>query len=310
VFEGHDEALGILETALVARGGAVVTQAVYGLGGVGKSELALQCAGAHRDDYNLVWWITAANAGEVETRLAGLAGRLCPVVEMTGTNREAAGWATGWLRPHDRWLLILDSRRDADWGRLADPVRLDVLAPAAAAQVLTVRTGRHEAGDEQAAVQIVAELGFFPLAMDQAAAYIVRQQKSPAAYLDSLRRNPARMHDAGTGAKQTIARLWDLHITASHDQNPVATWLLGVIAQYAPDAIPRAMLGGAPHESTDEAPVTPACLSDLAAIYRDLRQPGEAPPPQWRAGQVRQRQSEQTARDWAGNLPDRRLPAR
>ena len=44
VFEGRDEALGVLERALTARGGAVVTQAVYGLGGVGKSELALQYA--------------------------------------------------------------------------------------------------------------------------------------------------------------------------------------------------------------------------------------------------------------------------
>jgi hypothetical protein len=63
VFEGRDEALGMLERALGARGGAVVTQAVYGLGGVGKSELALHYADAHRGDYGLVWWITAAEAG-------------------------------------------------------------------------------------------------------------------------------------------------------------------------------------------------------------------------------------------------------
>ena len=41
VFECRDTALGVLERALAARGGAVVTQAVYRLGGVGKSELAL-----------------------------------------------------------------------------------------------------------------------------------------------------------------------------------------------------------------------------------------------------------------------------
>ena len=262
VFEGRDEALGVLARALTARGGAVVTQAVYGLGGVGKSELALHYADARRGDYGLVWWITAADAGQVEAGLAGLAGRLCPVVAVAGTTGDAAGWATGWLQAHDRWLLILDnvedpadiepllgqlggghvivtSRRDADWGRLADPVQLDVLDPAAAAQVLILRTGQHGAVDEGAASRIAAELGFLPLALDQAAAYIVQQRISLTAYLDSLRRNPARMHAAGSNAQRTIARLWDLHVTAIRDRSPAAARLLGVLAMYAPDAIPR-----------------------------------------------------------------------
>ncbi len=277
VFEGRSQELGVLEQALGARGGAVVTQAVYGLGGVGKSELALHYASAHRGEYGLVWWVTAADAGQVETGLAGLAGRLCPAVAVAGTTADAAEWAAGWLQAHEGWLLVLDnvedaadvepllgqlggghvivtSRRDADWGRLADPVQLDVLDPDAAAQVLILRTGQHDAADEEAAGQIVAELGFLPLALDQAAAYIVQQRISPAAYLASLRRDPARMHAAGTSAQRTIARLWDLHITAVRGRDPAAARLLSVIACYAPDAIPRAMLGGdASREDTDEA---------------------------------------------------------
>jgi tetratricopeptide (TPR) repeat protein len=277
VFEGRDGALRVLGRALGARGGAVVTQAVFGLGGVGKSELALQYASARRSNYSLVWWITAADAGQVEAGLAALAGRLCPLVAVAGTTSDAAGWAAGWLQAHDGWLLILDnvddpadvepllgqcggghvlvtSRRDADWGRLADPVQLDVLAPDAATQVLILRTGRHDAANAEAAAQVASELGFLPLALEQAAAYIIQQRISPAAYLDSLRRNPARMHAAGTSTRQTIARLWDLHTGAIRDESPAAARLLGVIACYAPDAIPRAMLGGdAPREDTDEA---------------------------------------------------------
>jgi hypothetical protein len=277
VFEGRDDALTMLARALGARGGAVVTQAVYGLGGVGKSELALQYADAHRGDYGLVWWITAADARQVEAGLAGLAGRLCPLVAVAGTTADAAGWAAGWLQTHDGWLLILDnvedpidvdhllgqlggghvivtSRRDTDWGRLADPVQLGVLDPEAAAQILVLRTGQHGTADEEAAGQIAAGLGFLPLALDQAAAYIVQQRISPAAYLVSLRQNPARMHATGSGAQQTIARLWDLHITAIRNRSPAAARLLGVLARYAPDAIPRAMLGGtAAREDTDEA---------------------------------------------------------
>jgi tetratricopeptide (TPR) repeat protein len=257
----------------------VVTQAVYGLGGVGKSELALQYAHTHRSDYSLVWWITATDAARIEAGLAALAGRLCPAVSMAGTTADAAGWATGWLQAHDGWLLVVDNvedpadmepllgqagaghvivttRRDTDWARLTDPVRLDILDPAPAVLVLLRRTGEHGAADEEAAGQIAAELGFLPLALDQAAAYILQQRITLAAYLDGLRRVPERMHaaaSAGGDAQRTIARLWDLHITAIRHRSPAAARMLDVLARYAPDAVPRAMLGGdAPREETDE----------------------------------------------------------
>src|SRR5580693_1244536 len=59
VFVGRDSALSQLRGALAGDASAVVTQAVYGLGGVGKSELALQYAVACREKYPLIWWITA-----------------------------------------------------------------------------------------------------------------------------------------------------------------------------------------------------------------------------------------------------------
>lgn len=86
----------------------MVTQAVFGLGGVGKSELALQYASAHRGDYGLVWWVTAAGAGQAEAGLAALAGRLCPAVAIAGTTADGAGW----LQSNDRWLLVLDNVED------------------------------------------------------------------------------------------------------------------------------------------------------------------------------------------------------
>ena len=56
----------------------MVTQAVYGLGGVGKSELALHHATACRGDYPLIWWITAEDAAQIEAGLAALAGPAVP----------------------------------------------------------------------------------------------------------------------------------------------------------------------------------------------------------------------------------------
>src|SRR5580658_516705 len=66
VFVGRGDALARLEAGLSGGGSVVVTQAVYGLGGVGKSELALQYAHAHRGGYRLVWWVNAEDASRVE----------------------------------------------------------------------------------------------------------------------------------------------------------------------------------------------------------------------------------------------------
>jgi tetratricopeptide (TPR) repeat protein len=149
--------------------------------------------------------------------------------------------------------LVLTTRRDTDWQRLAVPIQLDVLSPAAAAQVITARTGWTTARDQAGAAAVAAELGFLPLALDQAAAYMVQARIGPGPYLDRLRRNPARLHAAAVSpAQQTISRLWDLTLTAITARDPDAIALLHVIACYAPDNIPRAIVGTGNTETADE----------------------------------------------------------
>ena len=269
VFVGRDTALDQLTAALAENASAVVTQAIYGLGGVGKSELALQHADSQRTGYTLIWWVTAEDETQIQTALAALAARLCPVIAMAGTTADAAGWAMAWLQTHEGWLLILDNvnesgdvepligqltgghvlvttRRDTGWHQIAEPVRLDVLDPSPAVQLLTTRTGHHDDADYKVATSIADELGYLPLALDQAAAYITETHIGFATYLQRLRQHPAAMYaSAGSGsAQQTIARLWDITIETIRTRQPAAVKLLHILAYYAPDSVPRPMLGG------------------------------------------------------------------
>ena len=272
VFVGRDTALTQLAGALSERASAVVTQAVYGLGGVGKSELALHHAHAHRADYQLVWWITARDTDLVEAGLAALAARLCPEIGIAGTTHDAAGWAMAWLQTHTGWLLILDNvedpavidpllaqlssghivlttRLDMDWQRIGVPIRLDVLDPGPAAEIITARTLHTTEQDHRDALALAAELGYLPLALDQAAAYITYARITPRQYLAKLRQHPGRMYAAGAGgAQRTIARLWDITIEAIRGRDPGAVRLLQVLACYAPDTIPRIIIGGTPSD--------------------------------------------------------------
>jgi hypothetical protein len=87
--------------------------------------------------------------------------------------------------------------------------------------------------------EIAAELGFLPLALDQAAAYITRTRIPLGRYLDLLRAHPARMHAAGAAggqAQRTIARLWDITLAAIAAADASAAGLLRVLACYAPEA--------------------------------------------------------------------------
>jgi len=88
------------------------------------------------------------------------------------------------------------SRRATGWHNLADPVRLDVLTPAQALDLLTQIIGGAASGDPDSAAKLCAELGFLPLAIEQVGAYLAEASITPQDYLDLLEHYPAEMYQA------------------------------------------------------------------------------------------------------------------
>ena len=174
-----------------------------------------------------------------------------------------------WLAAHQGWLVILDnvtgpadiapllarvpagrylitSRRAAGWHATAVPVRLDVLDPAEAAGMLTAILTHEEPRDLDGAAELCAELGYLPLAIEQAGAYLAQAGATPQEYLDLLARYPAAMYQAsaeGGDAARTIARIWAVTLDQLAD-DPLAGQVLRILAWYAPEGIPRALLDG------------------------------------------------------------------
>ena len=135
-FTGRGATLELLRDKLAGGGRAVVVaQALYGLGGVGKTQLALEYAHRFMADYDLVWWVPSERAEETSGALADLARKMGLKV---GDNvAEAAEAALEELRrdttPH--WLLIFDN---AD-----DPKQLEPYLPTGSGHVLI--TSRNQA---------------------------------------------------------------------------------------------------------------------------------------------------------------------
>ncbi|WP_242889679.1 FxSxx-COOH system tetratricopeptide repeat protein [Actinomadura litoris] len=256
VFVDRQDALMSLRRTLATGEAGVIAQSVVGLGGVGKSELALQYAHQQRGEYRLVWWLLAETREDIEAGLAGLGQALAAPVAPTAAARtpapEAAAWALAWLAVHDRWLLVFDNAEHPDdlqtyLGRLgsghvlitsrratgwpvtgATVLRLPVLSQDAAADLLARTLDEPDAppaDDGEVLHELAAELGGLPLALRQTAAYIAATPgMNGVEYLRRLRSSP-RWALAATPTQATGSGPGSANRSGRSDEQVVsATW--------------------------------------------------------------------------------------
>jgi hypothetical protein len=262
-FTGREALLTSLRTRLTERSAAAVTQteAVFGLGGVGKTSLAVEFAHRYASDYELIWWIAAEQPSSIVAGLVGLARRL-GVAEQADQDQTITDlWEV--LRGRDRWLLIFDNvehpgalepyrppggggqvlltSRHRAWGRVAAPLRLDVLDRPESVAFLTQGTGEQ---DLDAADAVAEELGDLPLALEEAAAFLEETGVSLARYLQLIRGRMSEVFQLETlaGSPETVRRVatvWSVSLERVHAEAPAAEALLTVCAFLAPEDIPR-----------------------------------------------------------------------
>jgi tetratricopeptide (TPR) repeat protein len=271
-FVGRESELGMLKARLdpVMHGdaaGPASGVAVHGLGGTGKTELAVQYMQHARGRFALTWWITAISDDNVAAGLAALTRALNPGWPAEGT-ADAAAWATQWLASHGDWLLVLDnvgdpaivrplaaaakegrllvtSRRDIDWAALGlSPLALGPLTRTASVELLRRWSGRDDQRED--ATELASDVGDLPLALRQAAAYLLKRPNvSLADYRERLARQPLRIlgsNDRGGSADHPVARTWQVTVAALADHDPDSGRLLGIVAYLAPDEIPLELL--------------------------------------------------------------------
>ena len=82
------------------------------------------------------------------------------------------------------------------------PVRLDVLDPAEAQALLAAILAPDRPREPDGAAELCAELGFLPLAIEQAGAYLAQAGATPREYLGLLARYPAAMYQAAAGRRR------------------------------------------------------------------------------------------------------------
>jgi tetratricopeptide (TPR) repeat protein len=270
-FTGRDGMLAAVRDRLLA-GDRAVVQALHGMGGVGKTQLAIEYAHRFADSYDVAWWVNAEQAGLIGDQFAALGMALGCIQPGAGSETVRAAVLAD-LRQRGRWLLVFDNAEDpADirswlpgggghvlittreraWAEIGAPVEVDVLARTESVAILRDRVAGLGAFD---ADRLAAQLGDLPLAVAQAAGFMAETGTPAAQYLNLLRIQAGQLLDQaapGSSYPRSLAAATRLAADRLDGEDPAAAQLASVCAFLAPDPIPEDLFTGAPGELPGE----------------------------------------------------------
>jgi Effector-associated domain 2/Tetratricopeptide repeat/vWA-MoxR associated protein middle region 0/NB-ARC domain len=292
-FTGRDGLLRDLHNQLAAeRETAVLPRALQGMGGVGKSQVAIEYVHRHRIDFDLIWWIPAEQPGQILSALTDLAQRLDLDVSREAISavpavREAL--STG-STPYGNWLLVFDNAeslsevrpyfptggagkilvtsRNPEWAGVAHALEVDVFTRSESKAFLRKRTPELTEAD---ADRLAEALGDLPLAVEQAAAWRVATGMPVGEYLRLLEEKRIELLELGTSPdyELSVAAAWNLSLSKLEQVNRSALQLLQVCSFFAPEPISRDLFAGSP--SAPIADPLDATLRDPIELARAIR---------------------------------------
>ena len=290
-FTGRQELLDGLRAALTSEGTAALTQpqAIHGLGGVGKTQLAIEYAYRFAGEYDLVWWVPSEEPSALAATYAGLARALDLPDQDAAEQAVIIEAVKRWLDRHGNWLLVLDNApgpdfvgdylpqaptghvlitsRDPNWGGVARPLPVQEFPRDQSVEFLLKRTGQ---SDEEAADTLAEALGDLPLALEQVGAYIEETGITLANYLELFQVRSGELLSRGRppGYQATVATTWE--ISLQQLSQPSAD-LMSLFSFLAPEDIPKSLLEkGAEHlpEPLTATVGDPLALNDAVSQLR------------------------------------------
>jgi hypothetical protein len=119
-FTGRDDILSGLHKSFNA---GETVQALNGIGGVGKTQTALEYAYRYQEHYRFLLWSKAHTRESLVTDFVAIAGRLNLPEKDAQDQSETVAAVKRWLENNDGWLLILDNADELAMAREFIPLR-------------------------------------------------------------------------------------------------------------------------------------------------------------------------------------------
>jgi len=238
---------------------ALGLSALHGLGGIGKTQLAAHYVQANQKHYKFRCWFHVANLASEYRQFAEEMGLVWPNEEID--KQELQRRIKVWFKEQQDWLIVYDgaenlgelepyipqgnghvlvtSRNALPWQRQGKSIEVGVMNETEAVTLLTKIIKQHDKN----APELAKELGYLPLALAQAGAYIQTAAINVAEYLSLFRDAQQRLLDSNRlgvdnlgQPRATIATIWELSLKAikASPDGAKAMTLLNCCASLAP----------------------------------------------------------------------------
>jgi tetratricopeptide (TPR) repeat protein len=278
-FTGRESVFTELHTLLHAGTKTALSQppAISGLGGIGKTQMAVEYAFRAKGDYQFVLWVQANSQETLLADFVTLAKELDLFEQNEREQQIVVHAVLQWLETHCRWLLIFDNADDlamvqdylpqGNQGHilfttraqalagLAHKIELETMDPKEGVILLLRRAGLLSPGstldsvstaEYELAHDIVLEMGGLPLALDQAGAYLEETGESLSNYLSLYQQHRSALLNRRGGFRsphpESVATTLSLALQQVERDQPAAVDLMHFCALLAPDAIPEELI--------------------------------------------------------------------
>jgi tetratricopeptide (TPR) repeat protein/transcriptional regulator with XRE-family HTH domain len=307
-FTGREDILAYIRTTFGETNHSIAqaqTQAISGLGGIGKTQTAIEYAYRYRDNYSSVFWVRADSHDLLTSDFLTISALLNLPESNEQDQNVVVKAVQRWFDSHDNWLFILDNADDIHMveefipssekghtllttraqstGTLAERIELEKMSINEGTFFLLHRAKRLKGAKtlEQVPVAtrtqvqaIVEEVDGLPLALDQAGAYLEETGYSLTDYLKFYKKRRNRLlrtrgRDA-SGHPEPVATTWSLSFEKVEQTNLTAAELLRLCAFLHPDAIPEQMIIEGASELGDKLQVVVEDELDLNGAIGEL----------------------------------------
>ena len=251
--------------------------AITGLGGIGKTQTAVQYAYLHQAEYSIVLWVRADRPETLLSDFVTIAGLLGLIGKDASEQNLAVNAVKHWMELHAGWLLILDNADDLalvknflpspnrghillttriqPMGRMARHIDLEKMTPEEGTLFLLRRVNllqpdasldEADPPDRNKAEEISLVMDGLPLALEQAGAYIEETYCSLSTYLELYQKQHTLFLTWQSAFEseqsKTVATTWSLSFEKIEQANPAAVELLRFASFLHPDAIPEELI--------------------------------------------------------------------
>jgi hypothetical protein len=270
-FIGGEELLEKLRNKLCEEQGNKFNHrvALFGMGGVGKTQVAIEYVVKFKEKYNSVFWITAVDQPSLILGFQEIAikTKLINTEGMDGVS--IAKEVLRWLEKQNSWLLVMDNvddisivnnylpdvtpgegqillttRDPSTTGIPVQGLEVGVFESQMAANLLLLRADLDDNGDAEInseALKMVKELGFLAFAIEQAAAYIRGSLKDIFKFVAVFSANREKLlahrPRENWAYEYIVATTWSLSFQVVKKRNAPAAQLLNLFAFLNPDEI-------------------------------------------------------------------------